>query len=160
MFTKKTKLTGFLLAAGSFVYAQQITPSVVNNCGTSFTTPSASITYSIGETAITKIGNGSNNITQGFLQPLVNGNSIKENKASYNFAMYPNPSSQEVKIESANYKEEVFVKLLDATGKLLYSGNLSNGSLFIGNYPNGLYQLLVLDKDQQLLERKTINKIN
>ena len=160
MITKITQLTGFLIATGSIAFAQQITPSVVNNCGTSFTTPSASITYSIGETAITKIGNANNNITQGFLQPLVNGNSIKENKASYNFAVYPNPSTESVTIQSANYKEEVFVKLLDATGKVLYSGNLSNGSLFIGNYPNGLYQLLLVDKNQQLLERKTINKIN
>ena len=65
-----------------------------------------------------------------------------------------------IKIESQGYNDAYTVKLLDCTGREIYSGSTQNNMLSLENYQNGLYHLLILNDKKQLLERKTITKLN
>ena len=140
--------------------AQQITPQIINCAGQSFSTTASKLAYSIGEIAITKVGNSNNSITQGFFQPKITANSIKENESSFKFTAYPNPSYSSIRIESQGYNDAYTVKLLDCTGREIYSGSTQNNMLSLENYQNGIYHLLILNNKKQLLERKTITKLN
>jgi len=51
--------------------AQQLTPTVIASAGASFQAATFSIDYTLGETFITTLSNGSNILTQGFHQPSV-----------------------------------------------------------------------------------------
>jgi len=141
-------------------FGQQITPNVINCNGSSFSNSSAKLAYSIGEIAITRIGNSNNSITQGFLQPKITATSVKETNSTYAFVAYPNPGNSNVKIKSDSYKEPITVKLIDVTGRELFNGKLIDNTLSLDAYENGIYQLLILNDKQQLLERKTLTKIN
>ncbi|MCD6067132.1 MAG: Secretion system C-terminal sorting domain [Bacteroidetes bacterium] len=147
------------LFCNSFI-AQQISPHVVNSCGTTFSNATAQLAFNVGETAVTSITNFSSTITQGFLQPENNGFSIKENKTTADFVMYPNPVNTELNIRSTNYKGTLQVKLLDGTGRTIYSGELKNNAVSMESFPNGIYQLLLLDTEQKIIDHKTITKIN
>ncbi|MDP2387514.1 MAG: T9SS type A sorting domain-containing protein [Bacteroidota bacterium] len=157
---KKTILVTLYCLFFSTLGAQQISPSVLNANGNNFSSGSAQLTFSVGEVAVTKVGNSNNAITQGFLQPKVNGVSIKENNTSVDFVVYPNPASTELNIRSSNYKNTVNVKLMDGLGRTMYNGELKNNTLSLESFPNGIYQLLLLDNEQKVMEHKTITKID
>lgn len=157
---KKIILAALACLFFSSLSAQQITPYVVNTNGNSFSSGSAQLTFSVGEVAVTKISNSNNIVTQGFLQPKVNGVSIKDNNNSVDFVVYPNPASTELNIRSANYTSTVNVKLMDGLGRTMYSGELKNNTLSLESFPNGIYQLLLLDNEQKVIEHKTITKID
>jgi len=57
------------LVAFTIATAQQLTPSVVSSAGASFTSAEFSLDYTLGETFITTLSNGTNILTQGFHQP-------------------------------------------------------------------------------------------
>lgn len=65
----------YLLLISLSTFAQTITPSVINSAGGGGTvgTSGVEVYYNIGEPIITTISNGSNVITQGFLQPDIVG---------------------------------------------------------------------------------------
>jgi hypothetical protein len=51
------------------VCAQSLSPSVIASAGSSFTSAQFSMDYTLGETFVTTLSNGSNILTQGFHQP-------------------------------------------------------------------------------------------
>ena len=50
-------------------FAQSLSPSVIASAGSSFTSAQFSMDYTLGETFVTTLSNGSNILTQGFHQP-------------------------------------------------------------------------------------------
>ncbi len=152
----------FILMSGFYLqcHSQQISSSVINCDGNSFSNSSSRLVFNIGEVVVTKIGNSSNSITQGFLQPNILASGVNEIETSFKFLVYPNPSCGDVKIESEEYKEPITIKLIDGMGRELYSGILVNNTLSLEAYQNGIYQLLIYNTNHELIQRKSITKIN
>jgi gliding motility-associated-like protein len=71
------KIIYLLIAIGCKAYSQSLSPQVINSAGGSGTvgtgTTAVQVYYNIGEPVINTIGNGTNSLTQGFLQPDVLG---------------------------------------------------------------------------------------
>lgn len=152
----------FILTSSFYLQcqSQQISSSVINCAGNSFSNSSSRLVFNIGEVVVTKIGNSSNSITQGFLQPNILASGVNEIETSYKFVVYPNPAYGDVKIESEDYKEPITIKLIDGMGRELYSGLLVNNTLSLDPFQNGMYQLLIYNSNHELIQRKSITKIN
>lgn len=112
-----------LLFVSAMVYcnAQTITQGTITSFGSYVGTSSPIIDYSCGETINTTISNGTNTITQGFLQPelysFIGVLTISKNNT---VNVFPNPSSADFKIDIA---EDVEWTLTDAQSKIIKSGN-------------------------------------
>jgi hypothetical protein len=156
---KKTILAALSCLLCNSFFAQQINPKVVNSSGGNLSAGSVQLSFNVGEVAVTKISNTNNIITQGFLQPDANSTGIKENN-SYSFEAYPNPTDSKLTIQSGDYKEAVYAKLIDGMGRVMYSGEVKNNSLSMDPFTNGIYQLILSDKEQKIIGQKTIIKIN
>jgi len=72
------KLIYIFIVIGSNVFSQSLSPQVINSAGGSGSvgtgTAAVQVYYNIGEPVINTIGNGTNLLTQGFLQPDILGN--------------------------------------------------------------------------------------
>jgi hypothetical protein len=139
--------------------AQQIKPFVVNSAGQNFSASSAQLNFNIGEIAITKISGTSNTITQGFLQPKSSLLSVDKNELANDHSVYPNPTSDLIHFK-INNKESYTIKIIDAFGRIAFNSTLTNGSISLANYTNGLYQIVLTDKNQKTVLQTTISKIN
>lgn len=72
------KLTYIFILIGCKIYAQSLSPKVINSAGGNGSigtgTAAVHVFYNIGEPVIATIGNGTNSLTQGFLQSDMLGN--------------------------------------------------------------------------------------
>jgi Secretion system C-terminal sorting domain len=144
----------------NFAVAQQINPYVINSSGQSFSTTSAQLSFNIGEIAITKISGANNSITQGFLQPKTTMLSVEKNELTNNYSVFPNPTSNVIYFKLKGIPVNYQIKLIDDLGKIVYSGNLTNNELSLAAYNNGLYQVIITDKQQKVIFKTSISKIN
>jgi hypothetical protein len=139
--------------------AQQISPNIINNSGQHFSNGNAQLTFSIGEPSITRVSNGTNTITQGFLQGKKIGSSIdKKYLDKIEWDVYPNPSNGKITIAS-DFKQSFDVLLIDAFGRILIETEYQNNEIDLGKLASGTYQLILSDKDKNHLGIKPIIKI-
>ena len=139
--------------------AQQITPEVINCSGQNFSNSSARLVYSVGEVAITSIGNSTNSITQGFLQPQSTLSSVNDNQTQNTYTTFPNPATDQIIIASSNNTSMLILKVIDCFGRVVMISATQNNSISISALPVGLYQLLIMDQDPKRVTRKTFTKI-
>lgn len=156
---KNSLLLFFLVFISKVFFAQQISPFVVNAAGKHFSNSTASITFNIGEVAITKIGDSNNSITQGFLQPKATLVSVNESSSTVEFLAFPNPATEMITVTSSNYSDAVTVQLIDHMGRVVLNSSVQNNTVSLTDVSVGIYKLLILDKDQKIIDRKTITKI-
>ena len=155
----KIFLVLFLGLSSQVIFAQQLSPFVVNCNGQSFSNSSAQLDFNVGEVAITSIGTVNNSITQGLLQPQATVTAIHNNETADVFSVFPNPTTDQVEISSTSYSEPIYAKLIDYTGRVLVNEAAQNNTVSVAQLPVGIYQLVLLDKNQKILSRKTISKI-
>ncbi len=116
----KIHLLLFFSISVLFSKAQTITQGTITSFGSYVGTSSPIIDYSCGETINTTISNGTNTITQGFLQPeLYSFIGILTISKNNTVNVFPNPSSADFKIDIA---EDVEWTLTDAQSKIIKSG--------------------------------------
>jgi len=138
--------------------AQTVKPDVVNCAGQTFSVTSNSLSFNVGESFIGKITNGTNQITQGFLQPKVNTTAIKENNNNNSYTVYPNPTINEINV-SAAMKDEFSIKVLDNLGREMPVEKIGD-TYSLSKLRTGIYQLLIIDKSGKAIENKIISKID
>ena len=131
----KTRMTAvlFLLIVGSSVFAQTITPDVINSAGGSYKKGYHIIDWSIGELALVNtMENSRYIITNGFIQPFTSDPIL----ADYNLVfgeeeirILPNPTRNTLEVNfRTKHRGRVSMKLVDATGSTLYTKEFtSNG---------------------------------
>jgi hypothetical protein len=154
-----------MLAAYSFYQsdsAQQIKPFVVNAAGTTFANAIATtqLSFSLGELAITKVSNGNHAITQGFLQPKFIGLGLEKNESQTIFSFFPNPTADVIHVAMSEKKVPYQVKLIDAFGRIIFTGALKEDQIALQAYPNGLYQVLIVNEQNKVVAQTSISKIN
>ncbi|MGZ3904668.1 MAG: T9SS type A sorting domain-containing protein [Bacteroidia bacterium] len=141
-------------------FAQQITPVVVNSTGKTIAGSGSIINTNVGETAVTRISNGSHTITQGFLQPANHTMNTANRTQSSSWSVYPNPTSNNLTVTSVNYKETVWARIIDHTGKEVLYTEISGGQISVNGLNAGNYQMQIVNTKKEVLSTKTITKIN
>jgi hypothetical protein len=154
----------FLLLLPVAAGAQSLSPTVIASSGTTFTSASASMDFTVGEVAITTLSTGNNILTQGFHQPLQAGSGIND---EYNWetgiSLYPNPVSDNLTIIfNGHLSAPCNMTLCDMTGKALarYENirpeTLNALEISMQGYSQGMYFLRIQSLDGV---RSSTNKI-
>lgn len=143
----KLLLASFLVT--SSVFGQQ----VISSQGTTLTTSSGSVDFTLGEVVISTLSTSSNDLTQGFHQTTWNIASIEDFMPEFLITVFPNPMETELIIETEKY-EDVNFQLIDNSGKLIQEGYLIEEKTVIdvSDYSTGAYQLRLRDGNKNPLK--------
>jgi len=162
---KKIILTLLPFAGAALVNGQSISPQVIASAGTHYTGSNAQLSWTIGEPVITTVSNGSNTITQGFHQTLLDIVSVEEqNTAGVNVNVFPNPTQDRVNINLVNNLKDLQMDLFDMTGKLLQARRIgaaeNNVQVDMTNYARANYLLRIYAVDGSVNNTYKIEKMN
>jgi len=140
----------FFLALGSFSRAQE----VISSQGGIQSNSTISLEYTIGETVINTIENGSNTLTQGFHQTKWTLEVI-DIYPDISVSIYPNPATEVLYIETSLYKNTIYT-LSDASGRIVKEAELLSELTIveISQFAEGGY-FLVFRNDELKLDIKT-----
>lgn len=150
---KKTLL--FILIAGSYWSKSQ---ELIGVSGGTFTQPSGSISFSVGEPIIFSHENSGTNLSQGFQQgEKLSVTSLEEFETD--FKVYPNPVSNQLNIGS-EIPDGFTYQLSDLNGKVLIDKKSSGMSskIYFDGLSKGIYILKLITKDQKTTKSFKITK--
>lgn len=162
---KKIILSGLVLVVAAFANAQSISPQVIASAGTHYVGSNAQLSWTIGEPVITTVSNGSNIITQGFHQTLLNVTSVEEQTvAGVNVAVFPNPTSDVLNINLTNNLKDLQMELFDMGGKLLQARKIGategNVQIAMTEYARANYLLRLYSADGSVNYTYKVQKMN
>jgi hypothetical protein len=141
------------------VFAQTITPSVINSTGGTATVGNLVVDWNVGESMVSTQTNGII-VTNGQLQPVDQIISVEELNSSWNVSVYPNPTRDEFVItapSSGIYEASLF----DLAGKFISKQTLmSTNRMDVRSLANGSYYLQVRNTASQEFKTITLIKAN
>jgi len=135
----------FILASAFSVFSQE----VISSQGTSYTNSTGNIDYTLGETVISSLSDGLNDITQGFHQTNWTFLGVEDFHKEIQLFLYPNPTSEILTVEASSYKE-LFYEMFNAEGKIVLEGKLvdQKTEINVSALSPGNYTLSILNKSQ------------
>lgn len=148
-----------LLICCDEIFAQSITPFVINSTGGTATVGNLIVDWNVGESMVTTQTNGII-VTNGQLQPVDEIISVEELNTSWNISVYPNPTRDEFVITVPN--AGVFeASLFDLAGKFISKQTLmSTNRMDVRSLANGSYYLQVRNAASQEFKTITLIKAN
>lgn len=164
------KLTWIFIIIGlatTLLHAQiEMPPSVISTSGAYSENENMSISWTLGDLAITTLQGENLILTQGFQQPFDHGVGVELNKVDWNILVYPNPIEHELRIQFALYESNNFLmEIQDVTGRVIMHEsheNVTPGDLVILNvsdFVQGIYFLRILAIDSQQVKVTTLTKL-
>lgn len=164
---KTLSLTFFLLVfISKIAVTQSLTPSLLACTGNYGLHSEYSVSYSLGELAITTCYNSGYYLTQGFQQSYPNETPGPDTVPFQFVDVNPNPAVENLNIdffisESNNFLVEIYnlkgSKIKQTTYSEITYGNRK--SLNVGNLPKGLYFIHITSTDGKISEMFKIVKI-
>ncbi len=163
-------LAGVLFAFQGTAQTVVIPTSVISSAGNSVTAGNIQLSWTLGELAVATLESGDYIISQGFQQSYLSvtedTTNLVLNPINWNISAYPNPVSNELKIQF-NLQEETdfFVEIQDVTGKMIYQDSyrkiLPNDiiNFDMSSYASGIYFFRISTTDRKQLRVITISKI-
>ena len=135
---------------------------VLGNAGDHFTNAQTDLAYTLGESVVPTLSNGSHTATQGFHQPIEVSpvTAMDEDGFEPKTKVYPNPVRETVHIWLAEDAWNRSFQVLDLTGKVLRTGHLEPGetALWLGDLPIGHYLISIRAETTQSTESFRILK--
>lgn len=131
-------------------YSQSITPTVIASAGDHFSSATAQISWTLGETVIETVGSASAILTQGFHQSDLNANSVEEQSQQFSWNAFPNPTTGMVNLSSTQTYSLLECQLFTIDGKQIYSTGYNTASSFqidMNSYPSGIYLLEIRNNE-------------
>ncbi|MEN8230307.1 MAG: T9SS type A sorting domain-containing protein [Bacteroidota bacterium] len=143
-----------------------LAPSVISSGGGYGENGNVSISWTLGEVAVTTLTGSSIILTQGFQQPNDFGVGFKKEEVNWDISVYPNPVGDELRIRF-NIKKpgDFLLEIQDVTGRLIAQEQrkqINPGDIVILNtsaYTNGVYFLKVLTPDRQQVQVTSLRKL-
>ena len=142
----------------SLMSAQQ----VVSTSGESLGNGSGSISYTIGEGVAQTLTQGDKTLTQGFQQSSISVSILKElTGISYVISVFPNPTSDELKLRIENEKTDgLHYILYDIIGNQILQNKVesSETTIQVSYLKSGVYIMKVFSGTTELKSFKVIKK--
>ena len=147
-----------MLLAPLWGTAQSLTLTVIANSGGSGSNVSHQLEWTLGESVIATVTNGSNTLTQGFHQPHLSVVSVQQLPSDMQLHAFPNPTQGQILMQwqsaSASPQAALNTVLVDALGRNLRSWTFAQEDrqavLDISNLPTATYFLQVWSAGQQI----------
>lgn len=156
------RFLSFLLWAGlasqlSFAQDIQLSPTVIASAGNYAETDNISISWTLGEVAVSTLQQGDIILTQGFQQPYTSGTGITNDPINWQITAYPIPATDHINLQfDIPAEEDFFIEIQDITGKIIsqlqykqvYPGDVI--PVEVSSYTSGVYffRISTLDRDQ------------
>ena len=164
---KRSILSFVFLVTAGFLFAQvSMVNSVLATAGAYQTNGSYSLSWTVGELAVSTLTEGSNVLTQGFQQPWDMSVSIQDGpEINWSVKAYPNPVYDYLNVKFSLEKSEEFViEVTDITGKkvLTREPQMINTDEIVDldftQFKPGIYFLMVYSSDQKVHKVYKIKK--
>lgn len=149
------------ILANSSSYSQAITPQIVASSGEQYSDSITTISWTLGETITETYTGNLHTITQGFHQSEVKISSIDKFPVIQNIKFYPNPTAEQLIIESSIENLPLQIELFDVNGKLLLTTvwkQNSNYTVPLSLYASGSYFLRIKSINEKQLNMYTVIK--
>ena len=160
---KKSVLIALMFTlAAVFARGQSLSPTVLSNAGGYFDNGAVSLSWTLGELAVTTISSGNYVLTQGFQQVFDFGTSIDNpEEITWSFMIYPNPVQDRLRLSfSLQEITDVIVEIMDVSGRKMLTRNLygligkTESVIDIEHLSQGMYMLHIISADRRT--RKTV----
>ena len=156
----------FFAAASLQAQEVQLAPTVLASAGGYAVGDHISISWTLGELAVSTLSSGNLILTQGFQQPFDINVGIRNNEVNWGIYVYPNPVGNELRIRfDTDAAGDYLIEIQDVTGRLISQQeykNLDPGDIVVLNtsaYLNGVYFLKVLTPDRQQVQVTSLRKL-
>jgi hypothetical protein len=121
---KGSKSAWFLTLCTLLLPSIFIAQQVISSQGESYSNATTKIDFTIGETVVNTVSNGTNDLTQGFHQTNWIFVGVEDLHPETQVNIYPNPSVDELTIETLSFNGLSF-EIVDAVGKLVEHDELN-----------------------------------
>ena len=81
---------------------------------------------------------------------------VKPHQSPADITMYPNPTTDKIKIQINDIQEDIDYKILNIYGQCLEMGRLNSPELSLAKFANGIYFVQLSTKNQTLITEKII----
>ncbi|MCK5137644.1 MAG: T9SS type A sorting domain-containing protein [Bacteroidales bacterium] len=156
----------FMLFSAAICAQITLAPTVISSGGGYAEGENISISWTLGELAVTTLTGGNMILTQGFQQPSDIGVGISSNEVNWNISVYPNPVGDELSIRfDIDKPGDFLVEIQDVTGRLISQEQhkqINPGDIILLNtstYTHGVYFLKVFTPDRQQVQVTSIRKL-
>ena len=134
--------------------------TVISSAGKTSSSANFIVSWTVGETVVATLGNGNNNLTQGFHQPLLVDilPTSLEDDMLLDMVAYPNPTYDKVFFKGGDPTGTYHIRLIDKLGRVLDQRSVPATKLEVemGRYTNGSYLIEVVEDKS---ERRVIFNI-
>lgn len=144
----------------------ELDPRVVSSGGGYHEAEDLSVSWTLGELAVTTLTGGDMVLTQGFQQPFDVGVGIAPDRVNWKISVFPNPVGNQLKVrfhlESAG---DYLLEVQDVTGRIISQGlhqRVNPGDMVginTSSYTPGIYFLKVLSPDREQIQVTSIRKL-
>jgi len=154
------------MISASGVAQVELSPTVLSAAGGYSNNGEISLSWTLGELAVTTLSGGNMIMTQGFQQPVDKVVGIRQNKMEWDISVYPNPVRDELQVRFNIKKSGDFiVEVQDVSGRLirqqLYK-QVKPGDLIKLNtsaFTEGLYFIKLYTSDRQYIQVTSLSKL-
>jgi len=157
MKSKKPFLIAFCLAISFPLLSQE----GIHTSGLSLSNSSYNIDIAVGQVFQLSTNNSTAAVSEGVLQPFQLITGIKsEPIESQFFTAYPNPFYNQLFLKTDRISDQVIISIRDISGKevMQTSMNQKSKSIDLSHLSNGVYYIMAMGRENQLLESKKIIK--
>lgn len=151
-----------LLVSTGVVRAQALQPKVIASTGTQVVSSNLQLAYTVGEMAVTTAAASSVILTQGFHQSYKNAVGVSFIQNPIDVQLYPNPTTNYVRLLVNGYTQPFTIRLYHLSGKLLLKQiyhPLNPLDINLSEYSAGIYFLQLTDTNGQSQGVYRIEKI-
>jgi hypothetical protein len=164
----KKVIVFFSMALFSFsMWGQSLSPTVVASAGDYFDNGTVSISFTVGEVAVTTLEAGDVILTQGFQQPFeLDVTAVDDQEISWSVKTYPNPVKGNLHVKFTLEKPDDFtVVVMDLTGKKVFikkytqvrSGEVKD--IDFQNFAPGIYLISLTSEDKSVRKIYKVQKV-
>lgn len=143
----------FVMLSSLHLFSQSISSEVIANSGDNFVGESATLSWTLGESAADVLISQPFIHTQGFHQTYLNTKTNASEILQASISVYPNPAREHVNISFKNINTEAKLELYDLAGKKYFSKNiptLETYQLDINKYADGKYLLQITTSQNKI----------
>jgi hypothetical protein len=141
------------------LHSQSLSPRVLSTAGTSFSSSTGSLDFTLAELMTSTFTTESNMLTQGFHQPELLFVATDDHDAGISFNLFPNPTARFATIEST-LETPLQIRIYDMAGKAIEASSIFTKQITIDLHSlmNGQYIMAITDAAGKHLFTYTLMK--
>ena len=163
------RLFTFFIITFLFIQLQgQVTlsPTVIASAGDYAEAGGISLSWTLGEVAVTTLEQGDIVLTQGFQQSYQRGVGIDLNPVDWQISAYPNPVDNQLTVRfDVREPTDFWIEIQDVTGRMVsqkeynevHPGDLVRVNM--GEYRSGIYLFRIFTPDRQQMRVISVSKL-